>query len=405
MGRLNELLQRAGNIGRNEDGSITRLGFSDEYFQALELLKGRMEELGMQTEVDTVGNLHGVLTGKNPDAKAIVLGSHLDTVIKGGVYDGMLGVTGAIEVAARLRDEGREMNHPLEIWGFNMEESSILGGTFGSRCVTGMIDPDVPGFPEKLAEFGCSPVKVRAARRNVGNYACYLEYHIEQGDKLDRTGLDIGVVSGIVSVIRYEVTANGMSNHAGTTMMDNRRDALVGMSKLIVAAEKRARELSDTLVFTVGKLSVSPGQENVIPGQAVATFEMRHMDRAVTDRFYEDIQAMAREIPNCSFDFVRTVAKYSTPCDSRLIRLIDDICGKNGIRHVIMPSGAGHDANPMAHGGVPIGMIFVPSVKGISHHGKEYTAPRHVDIGADVLYKTVLELDENGLIDDGKADR
>ncbi|MCI8455391.1 MAG: Zn-dependent hydrolase [Lachnospiraceae bacterium] len=397
MSRLNELLQTAGSIGRNEDGSITRLGFSKEYFQALELLKGRMEELGMQTEVDPVGNLHGIFIGKNPSAKAIVLGSHLDTVIKGGLYDGMLGVSGAIEIVARLKDERRTLNHMLEIWGFNMEESSILGGTFGSRCVTGMIDPDVPGYPEKLAVFGCSPRNVRSARQDLKKYACYLEYHIEQGDKLDHAGLDIGVVSGIVSVIRYEVTANGISNHAGTTMMDNRNDALVGMSKLIVAAEQRARELSDTLVFTVGKISVSPGQENVIPGQAVATFEMRHMDKAVTDQLYADIQSMAKKIPNCDFAFTSTVSKYATACDPRLIRIMNEICQKNRIRHVIMPSGAGHDANPMAHEGVPIGMIFVPSVKGISHHGAEYTDPRHIDIGADILYKTILELDENGL--------
>ena len=151
MSRLNELLQQAGSIGRNEDGSITRLGFSEKYFQALEFLKGRMQELGMQVETDPVGNLHGVLQGSDPEVKSIVIGSHMDTVMQGGVYDGMLGVTGALEVAARLKDEGRTLRHPLEIWGFNMEESSILGGTFGSRCVTGMLDPDIPGYAEKLA--------------------------------------------------------------------------------------------------------------------------------------------------------------------------------------------------------------------------------------------------------------
>ena len=397
MSRLNELLQQAGSIGRNEDGSITRLGFSEKYFQALEFLKGRMQELGMQVETDPVGNLHGVLQGSDPEAKSIVIGSHMDTVMQGGVYDGMLGVTGALEVAARLKDEGRTLRHPLEIWGFNMEESSILGGTFGSRCVTGMLDPDIPGYAEKLAKFGCSPEKAKAAKRDISKYECYLEYHIEQGDKLDHTGIDVGVVSGIVSIIDYKVTAKGMSNHAGTTMMANRKDALVGMAKLIVAAEERARELNDTLVFTVGKISVSPGQENVIPGQAVANFEMRHMDKAVTDQFYADIQALAKEIPNCEFEFVNTSAKYSTPCDPRLIKLIDDICTEKGISHVIMPSGAGHDANSMAHEGVPIGMIFVPSVKGISHQGDEYTKPEHIDMGADVLYQTVLKLDETGV--------
>lgn len=397
MSRLNEMLQQAGGIGRNGDGSITRLGFSREYFQALEFLKGKMEELGINVEMDPVGNLHGVLPGSDPQAGSIVIGSHLDTVIKGGLYDGMLGVTGAIEAAARLKEEGRRLRHPIEIWGFNMEESSILGGTFGSRCVAGKIDPDAPGYKEKLEQFGMSPETVRRARRDLGNYECYLEYHIEQGGRLDVSGTDIGVVNGIVSVVRYDVTAKGMSNHAGTTMMDSRKDALVGMAKLIVEAEKRARELNDTLVFTVGKISVLPGQENVIPGQAEATFEMRHMEKEVTDQLLADIKRMAEEIQDCTFEFSNSAAKYSTPCDPRLIRLIDQVCEKKGIRRVIMPSGAFHDANPMAQAGVPIGMIFVPSVKGISHQGEEYTAPHHVDLGADVLYETVLELDEKGL--------
>lgn len=225
MSRLNELLHQAGSIGRNEDGSITRVGFSREYFQALEFLKGKMEELGMRTETDPVGNLHGILPGTDPKAGIIAIGSHLDTVIKGGLYDGMLGVAGAIEAAARLREEGRRLRHSLEIWGFNMEESSVLGGTFGSRCVTGKIDPDVPGYKEKLEKFGLSPEIVRSVRRDLEDYKCYLEYHIEQGGRLDASGTDIGVVSGIVSVVRYDVTARGMSNHAGTTMMDSRKDA------------------------------------------------------------------------------------------------------------------------------------------------------------------------------------
>ncbi|MCU6704118.1 MULTISPECIES: Zn-dependent hydrolase [Eubacteriales] len=394
MGRLNNILMEAGGIGRNEDGSITRLGFSEDYFQALELIKKHMESLGMKTEVDPVGNLHGILPGKDPSLKSIVLGSHLDTVIKGGVFDGMLGVAGAVECVYRLKEQDIILDHTLEIWGFNMEESSILGGTFGSRAITGMLDPDQPGYAEKLATFDRTPDDVRAAKKDISKYDCYLEYHIEQGDKLDSADIDVGVVNGIVSVIRYQVTANGVSNHAGTTMMPNRKDALVGMSKLIVAADARARELDDTLVFTVGKMSVAPGQENVIPNEVVATFEMRHMDKSVTDQFFADIQAAAKEIPNCTFTFKNTVAKYSTPCDPKLVRIIDQVCSELNISHMIMPSGAGHDANPMAHEGVPIGMIFVPSVNGISHHGKEWTEPHHVDLGAEVLFKTVLTLDK-----------
>lgn len=314
----------------------------------------------MKTEVDPVGNLHGVLPGKDPSLKSIVLGSHLDTVIKGGVFDGMLGVAGAVECVYRLKEQDIILDHTLEIWGFNMEESSILGGTFGSRAITGMLDPDQPGYAEKLATFDRTPDDVRAAKKDISKYDCYLEYHIEQGDKLDSADIDVGVVNGIVSVIRYQVTANGVSNHAGTTMMPNRKDALVGMSKLIVAADARARELDDTLVFTVGKMSVAPGQENVIPNEVVATFEMRHMDKSVTDQFFADIQAAAKEIPNCTFTFKNTVAKYSTPCDPKLVRIIDQVCSELNISHMIMPSGAGHDANPMAHEGSAYWNDFCP---------------------------------------------
>ena len=153
----------------------------------------------------------------------------------------MLGVTGAIEAAARFRKEGRRLRHPIEIWGFNMEESEILGGTFGSRCVAGKIDPDAPGYKEKAGAVRHEPGDSQKSPQGSGNYECYLEYHIEQGGRLDASGTDIGVVNGIVSVVRDDVTAKGMSNHAGTTMMDSRKDALVGMAKLIVEAEKRAK--------------------------------------------------------------------------------------------------------------------------------------------------------------------
>lgn len=393
MSRLNDMLMEAGGIGRNGDGSITRLGFSSEYFQALEQIKLHMDSLGMTTQMDPVGNLHGVLPGTDPNAKAIVLGSHIDTVIKGGIFDGMLGVTGALEVIYRLKEQSIALKHPIELWGFNMEESSILGGTFGSRCVVGMVDPDAPGYPEKLSQFNCTPDAVRAAKQDISRYRCYLEYHIEQGGLLDGANLDIGVVSGIVSVIRYQVTANGLSNHAGTTMMPDRKDALVGMSKLIVAGDALARELDDTLVFTVGTMSLEPGQANVIPNQVSACFEMRHMDKAVTDKFLAGLQQAAASIPDCDFTFESTVAKYATPCDPALVNTIDQVCSDLNIPHIVMPSGAGHDANPMAHEGIPIGMIFVPSVNGISHHGHEWTQARHVDLGADVLFNTVLALD------------
>lgn len=394
MSRLTDTLMEIGTIGKNEDGSITRIGSSDDYKQAVTLAKKYMDEAGFITDVDTVYNLHGYLPGTDTNAKSIVIGSHLDTVIKGGIFDGCLGVCSGIEVAKRLKEEGIKLRHPLELWGFNLEESSPLGGTFGSRCVVGMVDVNAEGYKERLEKYGMTPEDVLAARRDISKYACYLEYHIEQGDKLFNEGIDIGVVSGIVSIIRYDIIANGISNHAGTTMMANRKDALVGMSKLIVKANALTRELDDTLVATIGKMSVAPGQENVIPNEVVATLEVRHMKPLVTDEYIRLIKEYAAEIPDAEFTFHNTVSKYSTPCDSTIIDNIEKVCTEAGISHVIMPSGAGHDANPMAHEGVPIGMIFVPSKDGLSHCGSEWTEMHHCDMGADILYRTVLALDK-----------
>lgn len=395
MSRFWNNMMEIATVGENEDGSITRLGgTTPEYEQGVAIAKRQMEEAGLKTELDPIHNLIGSLPGTDPCAKTILIASHLDTVTRGGKFDGVLGVSGGIEVANRLKDEGRRLRHPLQILGFNLEEASILGGTFGSRAIVGMVDVDAPGFDERLARYGWSKKTILNCKRNVKDYACYLEYHIEQGDKLDNEKIDIGVVSGIVGVVRYDVTAKGVSNHAGTTMMANRKDALVGMSKLIVKGAEFAKEIDDTLVFTVGKLDVLPGQENVIPCQANATFEMRHMDRDMTDELFRRIQTYAKEIPDCEFSFVNTTAKYSTSCDARLIQLIDRMCQENCISHVIMPSGAGHDANAMAHEGVPIGMIFVPSVDGKSHSGEEWTSPHHCDLGVDLLYRCILMLDQ-----------
>lgn len=395
MSNFFDQLMEIATVGENEDGSITRLGgVGPEYEKGLMIAKRQMEEAGLNTEIDPVHNLVGRLPGTDPQAKAIVIGSHLDTVIKGGKFDGVLGVGGGIEVARRLQKEGRKLHHPLQIWGFNLEESSILGGTFGSRATVGMVDVEADGYADRLSKYGWTKQDVLNCKQDVNHYACYLEYHIEQGDKLDNEKIDIGVVSGIVSVIRYDVTAHGVSNHAGTTMMANRRDALVGMSKLIVKATELAKEIDDTLVLTVGKQSVLPGQENVIPCQVDATFEMRHMKREMTDKLIEGIYRLAEEIPDCDFTIKNTTAKYSTPCDPRLVEIIDRVCTENGISHVIMPSGAGHDANAMAHEGVPMGMIFVPSVGGLSHCGTEWTSPEHCDLGVDLLYRCVLALDE-----------
>ena len=392
MNQVNEILSAIGAAGRNPDGSYTRGCFSPAYFDAVRIVRNQMEELGMETSQDAAGNIHGVLPGSSPAAKSIIMGSHLDTVPSGGLFDGAYGVAGGLEVIRRLKEEGRRLRHPLELYGFNAEESNPVGGTFGSRAITGLVDPNQPGLAEALAKYGRTVPEIMACTRDFSDAKCYLELHIEQGDRLFNEGLDIGVVSGIVGIIRYQVTAVGHSNHAGTTMMKNRKDAMVAMAKLITEADRRCREIDDTLVLTVGTIQCWPGSENVIPGRVECTFEMRHMDHEKTDILAQQIREIAAEIPTVHFEITKKIDKGSVRCDSHLMEEIERAAKDLGVSYVVMPSGAGHDANPMAHR-LPIGMIFVPSRDGLSHCGEEWTDAKDLCHGADVLYRTVLALD------------
>lgn len=280
------------------------------------------------------------------------------------------------------------------LYGSDGEESNPIGGTFGSRAVAGLVSPDQPGLAEGLALYGRSVSEILACRKDLSRAACYLELHIEQGDRLDQNHLQIGIVSGIVGIVRYEVTAVGQSNHAGTTMMKNRRDAMVAMAKLITAADARARELDETLVLTVGTAEVFPGSENVIPSRVICCFEMRHMDSAVTDQLAADIQRLAGRIENADFIIRKKIEKSGVRCDEALMQRINRVCEELELSHLVMPSGAGHDANPMAHR-LPVGMLFVPSKDGISHDGREWTEPADLENGVAALTRTLILLDED----------
>lgn len=393
MNQVIEILQRIGQAGRCEDGSYHRGCYSREYFQAVDIVQEQMQALGMEVSRDAAGNIRGVLPGSVPGAKSILIGSHLDTVPAGGLFDGAYGVAAGLAVAAQLRREGRQLRRPLEVYGFNAEESNPIGGTFGSRAIAGLVDPDQPGLEEALAQYGHTVQEILDCRRDFSDAKCYLELHIEQGDLLFNKKLDVGVVSGIVGIVRYKVTAKGHSNHAGTTMMSNRHDAMVAMSRLIAEADLRCRRIDETLVLTVGTIQLWPGSENVIPGRVECTFEMRHMDHEKTDELIRQIREIAAGIDTVEFEIEKKIDKGSVRCDSHLMQVIDGAAAQAGVSHIVMPSGAGHDANPIAHR-LPIGMIFVPSRDGLSHCGEEWTEEKDLVNGAQVLYRSVLALDQ-----------
>lgn len=392
MNQVKEILAAIGMAGKNEDGSYTRSCYSPAYFEALDIVERQMRELNLEVNRDAAGNIHGLLPGTEEGLGSIMIGSHLDTVPSGGLFDGAYGVAAGIEVVRRLKEEGKCLRHPLELYGFNAEESNPIGGTFGSRAVAGLVDREQPGLSEALREYGHTVQEIMDCRRDFSNAKCYLELHIEQGDLLFNEGLEIGVVSGIVGIVRYRVTAVGHSNHAGTTMMKNRRDAMVAMARLIAAADERCRGIDDTLVLTVGTIRCWPGSENVIPGQVECTFEMRHMQKEKTDKLIKEIEKIAAEIDTVDFEITKKIDKGSVACDNHLMQVITQAAEESKVSHIVMPSGAGHDANPMAHC-LPVGMIFVPSRDGLSHCKEEWTETKDLENGADVLYRAVELLD------------
>lgn len=381
------------NIGRNEDGSITRLLFSKEYEEAQKLTIEYMKEAGLTTEIDSVGNIHGYLKSEDLNARTIVIGSHLDTVIQGGAYDGLLGIIAGVEAARELLENGLSLRHHLEIIAFNGEEGNDLGGTFGSRCAMGLVPLEEEAYLQKAKAFNLTKEDLLNAKMNTEDKSCFLELHIEQGNTLWKTGEEIGIVNGIVGLVRYQITALGESNHAGTTMMEHRKDALIGMAKLMTEADRLARDYGHNMVATFGKVEVTPHAVAVIAKKAKAVLEIRNLDKELLERFYEDLKSIAEKLSPIAFTFEKLVEKTPQICDEQIIKEIEKICQNHEIHYRAMPSGATHDSVAMAYK-MPIGMIFVPSKDGISHNGAEYTKWSQVMTGINLLYETVKALDK-----------
>lgn len=392
MPRIMDILETIAHFGKNPDGSYTRRLYSSEFFQALEAAENLLQKAGLATSRDAAGNLRAVLPGTDPAARHILMGSHLDTVPSGGLYDGAYGVAAAIGCVQRLQEEGQRLRHTVEVYAFNGEEASPLGGTFGSRALAGLTDPDQPLLKETLEGFGRRVEEILACRRDFSDAACYLETHIEQGGKLEKDGVQLGIVSGISNIVRYLVTAEGQSNHGGTTPMEDRQDAMVAMAKLIVFADAACRKIGHSLVFTAGKIQCWPNAANVVPGKVTCTFEMRNVDRQYTDELIREIQAATELIPDARFTIQQLIYKDSAVCDPKLMEAFEKAADSLGATWQVMPSGAGHDADSIAHR-IPVAMLFIPSHKGISHSGQEYTPADDVERGGEVLYRTLLELD------------
>jgi N-carbamoyl-L-amino-acid hydrolase len=403
--RLRDLLVSLSRFGANPEGGVSRLGFSKEDQAARGWLLERMREAGLEVWVDPAANIHGRRPGSEPSLPVLLFGSHIDSVPQGGNFDGDVGTLGALEVMLTLRDQKAQTRHPLEMVVWSNEEGVHYGkGLFGSRAAAR--GPDEGELREKdeqgvalsewLRRYGVNPARIADARLDPRAVAAYLELHIEQGPYLERAGVQIGVVEGIVGIDRYHVSARGFANHAGTTPMDERKDALVAASRLVQAVREEVMAKPGRQVGNVGWVQVSPGAPNVVPGLVRLPIELRDLRRDVIDGMAGRIRARADAIARETGVTV-VMERYSTdepaPTDEGLRDLIEAEARAAGYTTLRMPSGAGHDAQSLGRAGIPIGMIFVPSKGGISHSPLERTEWDDCARGADVLYRTLRALD------------
>jgi allantoate deiminase len=386
-------LEEAARIGA-DDGGVSRFAWTPELAQANEWLVGRLQELGLETEIDAAGNVLG--RWEEGEGTAVLVGSHLDTVPRGGRYDGALGVLAALEVVRTLKREGVSLRRPLWIVSFNDEEGSrFQTGMLGSRAFIGDLDPEDwrrRGVADAMAAGGFDFERLGDAKA-VDRVGAYLELHIEQGPVLEQEGLDLGIVSGIAGLLGLRVRLTGEANHAGTTPMASRRDALAGAARIVLELRDQARSRGD-MTANVGILTVAPGGFNVIPGTAEFTIDARAGDAAGfarAEKFVrETLERVAAE-EQLELEVTETHRKPPTPLDPELQELLAQAAAAEGATARSMPSGAGHDAMVLAKH-VPAAMLFVPSRAGISHSPDEYTSPEHCELGARVLARAVRAL-------------
>lgn len=391
--RIQEIMQQLGRIGFTEGEGVTRLPFTEEYEEAACCLKGLLQAVGLEVHQDPVGNIYGRRAGFCHQRPAILFGSHLDTVKNGGLFDGMLGIAAGLECMHVLQEENLMTDHPLALVAFNAEEGSELGGTFGSRAAMGLLEYEEEGLPQRLAIYGLTISDVQESILEAGEYLAYLELHISQEMELERLNIPIGIVNGIAGITRYQVTVRGEANHAGTTPMYLRRDALTGAAKLLLHIHRIAEEIGAPFVSTVGTLKVFPGSVNVIPGRVEFVLELRDLHGEKIQRAVEQIKEAAQSITDIQFHFQRQVQKPPVTTAKDIIQIIRQVCSEKGIGHQVMTSGAGHDAMPVAMK-IPSGVIFVPSQKGKSHCLEEWTQWSHVQLGTQVLLDTILMIDK-----------
>lgn len=399
---LAEALEWLSTYGAVSDGGVTRTLYSKPWKEAQQALKGWMEKLGLTTQYDQIGNLFGRLSSAVSEAPTILVGSHVDTVKSGGKYDGAYGIIAAILALSHLKQAYGQPNLNLEVVSLCEEEGSrfpiactgsgIMTGVYSFQDILGVSDVDGVNFEAAMKEagFGFNDQKY-VVRKDIQGF---IELHIEQGPSLEKLEKSIGIVQTIVGQKRFRMTVNGESNHAGTTLMKWRKDALQGAMLMIHDLYDLAKEYDDNLVTTVGQLFVKPNVPNVIPGKIVFTVDARHPEESVLVSFCERFSSRFLEIAEAKdlqFEMEMWHEVEPVQMDPQLNEMVRMICTEKDISYHLMNSGAGHDAQLFARL-CPTTLMFVPSQGGISHSPYEYTSTADLETGLDVLIQVLHQL-------------
>jgi allantoate deiminase len=399
--RLWESIQTLGQIGADVNGGVTRLSLSNEELIGRQYVKTLMAEAGLQVRQDEAGNLIGRLEGEAPEAGAIATGSHIDTVIQGGIFDGPLGVLGGIEALRTIKEYGIRHVRPLEVICFTDEEGVRFGaGYFGSRAMSGgwdqkwldLTDDSGTSLKEVMENANLNPGSAALASRSREAIKAYVELHIEQGRVLEDLNTAVGIATAIYGHSWLEVTVRGRADHAGTTPMKLRQNPLIATAAQLLAIEEIAIQYSG--VATTGTLKLAPGAINVIPGEVVYTVDLRHetaegireMDLAVRAALTAIAEQKGLSISIQSIDSAQPVHSAKAIVDA-----IAASCELIGLPNPYMVCGAGHDAVAMNEL-TEIGLILVRSRDGISHHPLEWSSPEDCEAGANVLLQTLIKL-------------
>ena len=392
-------------FGALKGGGLTRLAFSKEDLEARKFLINLIEKNGFKLKIDNVGNIYAIYDdGCEADTKPVCVGSHIDSVPNGGFYDGTLGVMAGLEALTAIKEAGIRLKRPLWLINFSCEESSrFKTATIGSKIISGKLglqrlhelkDEDGISLFEAMSAAGFKPQNLDEAILKENSLHAYLELHIEQGPVLERSAISVGVVSGIAAPIRFEITIHGKADHSGATPMNMRSDALLAASHIIIAANKFAKN-KKTAVATVGYAHAKPGVLNVVPGEARLGVDLRDIDKASLEELNLELRNFVDELSRelkFSYEIRELSSDEPVKLSEHAINLLEDEAKKLGVKTLILPSGAGHDAMNLTKLASSVGMLFIPCVDGISHNTKEAINFKDAVAATKILTNALIRL-------------